>query len=163
MPFNSLDSRKLKEQSDERIKESKELFELGEKYVSDKKKIEETLDRVRESSISEDDKKKLIETLESSIDQLQENYERNVYNEQKRINEKKQEVVKDIDEATEELVVLEESIEGIDTEEFELSSEVKDSAAEEKKKFEKLKEELLDNIKKQNDDDNSQKEKILKR
>ena len=69
-----LDSRAMDEQAEDNVLEGTSLHELGEKFVSDKAKIEAEIEKVENSGISEQDKKKLIDQLESALSYLQDQY-----------------------------------------------------------------------------------------
>lgn len=87
----------------ERVAEGDRLHELGVKFESDKTKLEDEIEKVNASSISEKDKRNMIAQLNAAIERLQEQYDRDVAEEEERVQEEIQEQIEQMDEASKEL------------------------------------------------------------
>lgn len=87
----------------ENFDEGNRLHELAIKFSSDKIKLEDEIDKVRSSKISEKDKKRIIETLITAIEELQQQYEDDVAAEEIKVQKEIMDDFETIDEAVEEL------------------------------------------------------------
>lgn len=112
---NALDSKKLKEKADELAKEHNNKKELGEKFLADKEKIDNEMERVENASISDEDKKKLKDILKSAMDQLVEQYDTEITEEQHRIEERESDLIHEAEEAAEEKRKIADEFDGDDS------------------------------------------------
>ena len=99
----SLDGTILKKESGDQVDEGTKLHELGVKFESDKAKLEDEIDKVQNSKISETDKRKLIAQLNAAIEALQEQYDRDVTEEEERVQEELMGQIDSMQEAADEL------------------------------------------------------------
>jgi len=96
--YDELDS-----ETGEQIIEGNLLHELGVKFNSDKKKLEDEIEKVKSSKISDKDKASIIIQLYEVIDMLQKQYENDVEAEEVRVQEKIKTKLEMMDEAVDEL------------------------------------------------------------
>lgn len=143
----SLDSTILGNESGDRVDEGDKLHELGTKFESDKAKLEDEIDKVQNSRISEADKKKLIAQLNASIEALQEQYERDVTEEEKGVQKELMEQIDSMQEAADELECQASDLRSIKMEAASTdASAAADAADEQKQAFEQMKEEYLQKL-----------------
>lgn len=93
----------LSKEASDQVNEGAKLHELGSKFESDKLKLEEEIDKVRNSKLSDDDKKRLVTQLNVAIEVLQEQYDQDVAEEEQRVREKLIERIDSMQEAADEL------------------------------------------------------------
>ena len=101
----------------EEANEHKSLSELGEEFVSDKKKLEDAMTRVENANISDADKKKLKAELDAAMDKIIEKYETDVKEEQHRLEDEMNNYLKEMEEekerkknATDEMQAINDSV-----------------------------------------------------
>ena len=70
---------------DESVKDGEKLKEIGKQFVRDKENLEAALDRVENARLSDADKQKMKAELNLAIERIQEQYERDVEEEEKRL------------------------------------------------------------------------------
>ena len=83
----SLDGTIIRNESDNKLQEGTKLHELGKRFEADKAKLEKEITKVQNAKISEADKKNLIAELEGGIALLQEQYDKEVAEEEAKIKE----------------------------------------------------------------------------
>lgn len=101
--YKSLDGTILNKESSDYVDEGTKLHELGAKFESDKMKLEDEIDKVQNSKISETDKRNLIAQLNAAIEILQEQYARDVTAEEERVQEELMGQIDSMQEAADEL------------------------------------------------------------
>lgn len=132
----------------EKIAESRRLHELGVKFESDKIKLENEIEKVQASYISNEDKALIIEHLDAAIERLQEQYEKDVFAEQVRIlEEMKQQIEQQIDMNIDELNSQVDSLSRVTMEVASVDASAGADAAEAKKQmFEQMKNEYVEKL-----------------
>lgn len=90
----------LNEKSQDLISQGQQLQETGEKFNSDKDQLEAQLEKITESKTADDQVKAY---LEEAITSVQEQYQKEVVDEQTRVQEALQETTKEMNEASDEL------------------------------------------------------------
>ena len=101
------------ETAEEQLERRERLNRLGEKFVSDKKKLEDALERVQLSGISAEDKKTMIEELNAAIDALEAQYKREVENEEAEVREETESLLEQIDQTIVDLAKQADSLRGV--------------------------------------------------
>lgn len=143
----SLDSTILKKESGDQVQEGDRLHELGTKFESDKGKLENEIEKVKNSKISEADKRKLVAQLEGAIVALQEQYDREVTEEEER---QQQELMGQIDAMQEAADELERQSADLRALKMEAASTdaaaAADAADDQKRAFEEMKKEYVDKL-----------------
>ncbi len=160
----SLDSTVLQKESSDRIYEGKKLHELGTKFETDKTKLETEIVKVQNSKISAKDKRKLITELEKAVTLLQEQYERDVTEEEQKVQKELNSHLESMQEAADELEQQSESLRNIEMEAA--SADTLAAAAEadaQKQLFENMKSEYTNKLRLQIEQAENQKRKILSR
>lgn len=143
-----LDSRAMDEQAEDNVLEGTRLHELGEKFVSDKAKIEAEIEKVENSGISEQDKKKLIDQLESALSYLQDQYDLEVTEERERLQQELESQILDMQDAADEMEKQADSLREVHMEAASVdTSAAADAADEKKEEFENMKREYAEKLK----------------
>lgn len=156
-----LDRNILDRESSRQVQEGKKLHELGKKFESDKGKLEEEIEKVENSSISNEDKKEIIRELERAVEKLQEQYEREVTEEEQRVKEELEENIDSMREVADEIEKQKEELESIDMEAAESGTLDAINAAEiQKRKFENLRQRYEEKLKELIEEAEHQEEKI---
>lgn len=143
----SLDSTILKKESGDQVQEGDRLHELGAKFEADKGKLEEQIDKVKSSKISKADKQRLVTQLEAAITMLQEQYDREVTEEEERQQQELMEQIESMQEAADEL-----DHEAADLRAIKMDAAATDAAAaadaadEQKRAFEEMKKEYTEKL-----------------
>lgn len=142
---NSFDSGILKREADDHISESVEIQELGEKFLNDKKKLEEQIDKIETSMLSADDIKKMLQKLLEAIEILKKRYDREVIMAQQNLYKKIEEDMKKMNTAELESEEQAESLKSIslessfeDADEKVNINEAADEAEDMQKRFEEM-------------------------
>lgn len=158
---NNLDSSILKEGVEDQIEKGVEFQKLGNKFEEDKKKLEDEMDKVQKSFISESDKKKIIEKLMESIVELQAKYKNDIIELREEVYKNIQESIEKMETAQMELEKQSDSIRNLAMH-FDSSdtSEAADAAELKGKEFENMKNETEDKLRKQMEEAEKQDEKI---
>ena len=139
---------------DEMIKEREgtdsaidEKLDLGEKFETDKKAIEEKIDEVEASDLPAKEKRQQLQILKEELEKLKKAYEEKVSELAEELLEKGQEEVDQMTESIEKLTEQEDSLREVKSESGEMDlSGAADAASERKKQFEKNKEEAIRNL-----------------
>ena len=140
----SLDGTILQKESGDLVDEGTKLHELGEKFESDKAKLENEIEKVQNSKISEVDKKKLINELNVAIELLKEQYDTEVSEEEDRVQEELTEQTEAMQEAADELERHATDFRSVQMEAGKTdASAAADAADAEKEKFNQMKAEYL--------------------
>lgn len=143
----SLDGTILQKESHDQVQEGTKLHELGVKFESDKAKLEDEIEKVQNSKISDADKRKLIAQLNAAIVVLQEQYDRDVTAEEQRVQ---QELLVQIDSMQEAADELERQADNLRSVEMEASSTDASAAADaaevQKRAFEQMKAEYVEKL-----------------
>lgn len=74
IPLRDMDAKKIKASSRENQADFKETTVLGEKFESDKAKIEQQIIEIQESHLAYEDKQDMILGLEAELEKLREQY-----------------------------------------------------------------------------------------
>ena len=98
----SLDGTIIRNESDNKLQEGTKLHELGKRFEADKAKLEKEITKVQNAKISEADKKNLIAELEGGIALLQEQYDKEVAEEEAKIKEELEDQIESMQEAADE-------------------------------------------------------------
>lgn len=110
----NLDGRRLRQESEENVREMNEKTELGQKHMEFKEKQEEYIERVQRSDMSDEEKRHIIEAAIEQIEIVKENYEANVVKEIERLQEEHEEIMEAYQELSDELERAEEAYRNID-------------------------------------------------
>lgn len=158
---NNLDSSILKEEAEIQIEKGIEFQRLGNKFEGDKKKLEDEIEKIQKSFISEADKKRMIEILIKIIKELQDKYKQDII-------KLRDEVYKNIQESIEKMEIaqmeLEKQSNALRNMTMELDSsdtgEAADAADLKGKEFENMKNDTEDKLREQMEGAEKQDERI---
>lgn len=132
----------------DKLQEGKNLEELAARFVSDKEKLESEIQKVQNAKISEKDKNALIAQLNDAISQLQEQYETEVAEEQEKVQETLEGKIEAMQEAALELERQEASLRSVQMDAASTdTSAAADTALEQKREFESMKQEYAEKLK----------------
>lgn len=135
-----IDYTELDKETSEKVSEGDRLQKLGEKFESDKNKLEEEIDKVMAAKISRKDKAALLQELKAAIEKLQEQYDEDVAAEQARVQEEIQARTERMEEAVDELEQQADSLRGVNMDAAATdASSAADAAEAKKQEFEKMK------------------------
>lgn len=141
----SLDRGVIRAETDKRIDEGNKLQMLGEKFEEDKEKLENEIDKVQNSSISEEDKRALINELNMAIEMLKEQYDTEVADEEERVQNELVEQLDAMQEGANESARLAKEFRDVQMEASNTdASAAADQAEEHKREFEQMKAEYLE-------------------
>lgn len=145
---HTLDMKILKRESKDKLEEGNKLKELGMKFESDKEKLENEIEKVKKAKISENDKKKLLTELENAMTKVQEQYEQDVAEEQKKVQEEMEGKIESMQEAANELGKQADSLRNLKMDAASTDASAAAAAADDQKKaFETMKKEYTDKLK----------------
>lgn len=145
----TLDSAILKKESEDQFQEGNKLHELGAKFESDKAELEKRIDVIRRSNVSETHKQRIISELRAAIQALQEQYEREVTEEEARVQEELDDRIESMQEAADELERQASDLRGIRMEAASVdASAAADAAEEQKAEFDRMKAENVEQLRK---------------
>lgn len=160
----SLDGTIIKEESDNKVQEGEMLHKLGEKFKSDKETLESEIEKVKDSIISDEDKREIIAQLEIAIEKLQEQYDQDVTAEEERLQQELMEQTESMQEAADEFDRQADDLRGVKMEAASTDMSSAAEAAEAKKQsFEQMKAEYVDKLNLQIEQANIQRRNIRKR
>lgn len=143
----SLDSTILKKESGDKVQEGDRLHELGSKFETDKGKLEDEIEKVKNSKISDADKRKLVAQLEGAIVALQEQYDREVAEEEERQQQELMGQIESMQEAADELERQSADLRALKMEAASTdAAAAADAADEQKRAFEEMKKEYVDKL-----------------
>ena len=143
----NLDSTILRKESGDQVQEGDRLHELGAKFEADKEKLEAEIDKVKTSKISDADKQKLVAQLESAITALQEQYDREVTEEEERQQEELMEQIESMQEAADEMERQAADLRAVKMDAAATdAATAADEADERKRAFEEMKKEYTDKL-----------------
>lgn len=143
-----LDSSKIRSDTNEYVSVGKRLIdELGKKFETDKATIELAIDSIENDNKSYEEKKKILNGLRKMLEDLQKQYEREVTEEEYKVQEKIREQLEIMQEVAEEFIQNADSIKNMKLEVVSASTDDSVRAAEEKKKeFEAMHKEYVDKL-----------------
>lgn len=145
-----IDYKEVDNETGKEVEEGNRLHELAVEFNSDKAKLEDEIDKVQASNISEADKKHIIAQIEYSIDKLQEQYDDDVAAEEQRVQENIQEQIETMDEAVNELDKQADSLKNVTMDAAATDARVAAEEAEKKKQeFVEMRESYADELQKQ--------------
>ncbi len=131
----------------ERVAEGDRLHELAIKFNSDKTKLEDEIEKVKSSKISDKDKARIIAQLNAAIEKLQEQYDDDVAAEEAKVQEEIMEELETMDEAVEELDQQADSLRNVTMDAASTDAKAAADEAEAKKQeFEKMRKEYTDKL-----------------
>lgn len=144
---HGLDAQSLKKESDVQLREGKKLHELGAKFESDKGKLEDEIEKVQNSKISDADKRKLVTQLKNAITKLQEQYDKDVSEEEKNVQEELESQFELMQEAADEMQKQADSLRKVQMDAASTdASAAADTAEAQKQVFENMKNEYLEKL-----------------
>lgn len=88
-----LDISTLKKESETIAPEYLELREKAIELLQDKKNLEEAIEKIQASVPSERDTERIIDNLRNIYEKLEEQYQREVYEKEKKLNDKQREII----------------------------------------------------------------------
>lgn len=145
---HNLDAAVLRKESEDQVQEGAKLHELGTQFESDKTKLENEIEKVQNSKISDADKRKLIDQLEGVIVSLQEQYDKEVTEEEHKVQEEIEDQIESMQEAADELEKQKDSLRDVQMDVASTdASAVADAAEEKKQAFEAMKNEYIEKLK----------------
>lgn len=143
-------TRSIDADTDAKIEGLGKLKELGEKFVSDKNKIEAEIDKIMNAKIKAEDKVALLKELREAVEKLQEQYDREVETEQERLQEEIQENIEGMNSAAEELQEKEDSLRNITMDAGTVdTSAAADETKKKREEFEKLRDDYTEKLESQ--------------
>lgn len=144
---HGLDGTVIKNEAGNLIEKADKFHELGKKFETDKARLEEAIEKIQNSAISDPDKKILINQLNANIEILKEQYECNVTAEEQKIQQRLIEQTESMQEAADELEQRANDLRGIKMEAASVdTTAVADAAEEQKQVFERMKEEYVEKL-----------------
>lgn len=137
----------LNKEAGDQISEGEKLEQLGEKFLSDKNKLEDQIEKVQAANISERDKSKLIAQLNAAIEALQEQYDEEVTEEERRVQEELQEQIEVMQETENELAEQVDSLRSVQMDAASTdASAAADAAEAQKQAYENMKNEYIQKL-----------------
>lgn len=138
----------ISRKSEEQVAELSRLGELGEKFISDKDKLESEKEKAKNAKISEEDKASILEELDAGIKKVQEQYEKDVAAEEQSTQETLESHIESMQETAEELEEQADSLRNIQLDAASTDASAAATAAEVKKQqFEAIKDEYTEKLK----------------
>lgn len=160
----SLDGTIIRNESDNKLQEGTKLHELGKRFEADKAKLEKEITKVQNAKISEADKKNLIAELEGGIALLQEQYDKEVAEEEAKIQEELEGQIESMQEAADEFEKQADSLKNVQMDVASKDTSAAAEAAESKKKeFETMKSNYVEKLKLQMEQAETQRRNIRNR
>lgn len=145
---HSLDGTILQKESNDQVQEGIKLHELGTKFESDKAKLEDEIEKVQNSKISDADKRKLVAQLEEAITKLQEQYDKEVTEEERKVQEELEGQIESMQEAADEMERQADSLRNVQMDVASTdASAAADAAEAQKQTFENMKSEYVEKLK----------------
>lgn len=145
---HSLDGTILQKESNDQVQEGTKLHELGTKFESDKAKLEDEIEKVQNSKISDADKRKLVAQLEGAITKLQEQYDKEVTEEERKVQEELEGQIESMQEAADEMERQADSLRNVQMDAASTdASAAADAAEAQKQTFENMKSEYVEKLK----------------
>lgn len=143
-----IDYKKIKDVTKELEEKGRRLGKHGEKFLADKKTLEEEIDKVNASVISERDKADIISQLNAAILVLQEEYEEVIVQEEECVHEKMEEQTEQMQEAIDEWKMQEDLLRGTEMDATSCDTlEAAEAAEDMKIKFEQMKLDYVEKLK----------------
>ena len=140
------------------------LRELGAKFVEDKTKLEDAIERVQASGIKPEDKAKIIAELNAVIDAVQAQYEDDVAAEEAKVQEEIEGNLEQMDQTIDELTEQADYLRDITMDAASTDASAAAEAADAKKQeFEQMKEEYTEKLRLQIEQAEMQKRNIHNR
>lgn len=138
----------INKEASDGIAEGSRLGELAKQFISDKNKLEDEIEKVQASKISNKDKASIISQLNASIELLQLQYEEDVEEEERRIQEELEGQIEEMQEAADELEKQANDLRGIQMEVASTDAVAAADVADEKRQmFEEMKSECVEKLK----------------
>ena len=148
MKREGLDREEARREADDRVRKGRELGELGRKFELNKEKLEDEMERVRDSRIPEKDKRALLLKLEEALQEVERQYERDVLEKEKETQAELVELTEIMREEADKLKEEEEHLRDVRLDVAETdTSAVADAAEAGKKAFEEMRREYVDKLK----------------
>lgn len=148
----------------ELVDEGDRLGELAGQFAADKSKLEDEIQKVEEANISDKDKAELIELLKTLIDELQDQYTQEIYEEEKRVQEEIEEQIEGMDTSIDKFQEQADSLRNVtmDVAGIDVSSAI--AVADKKKnEFEQMRKEYIEKLDLQMKQAEMMKKQILSR
>lgn len=143
----NLDETILQKEAGIQIDERTRLHELGNRFEADKAKLEDEIEIIQNSKMSQADKQKLIAQLNASIKALQEQYTREVEEEEARVQKEQEGQIESMQEAADELEHQASELRGIKMDVATTdASAAADAAEAQKQAFEQMKAEYTEKL-----------------
>lgn len=114
--LSELGNDELRKDAEEHIEAFNNIKLLGEKFESDKRKLEDAIDRVEASRVPEDAKQIMIDELNAAIDALEEQYREEVEEEEARVQESLETLLEHMGQTADEVTKEADSLRGVTTE-----------------------------------------------
>lgn len=93
--MSGLDKEKIKKKTEKLNEFGGNIDNLGKRFLEDKKKLENEMQKVIDAKISEKDKKELLGELEAALDVLKDDYDSQVTQEMDKINKDQEKLNKE--------------------------------------------------------------------
>ena len=146
--YKGMDAHILKKESEDQLQEGNKLHELGVKFESDKAKLEKQIDQIQRSQLPDKQKKAMLSRLREAISALQEQYDREVTEEEARIEAELNEQTETMQETADELARQARELRDVRMEAASMdASSAADAAEEQKATFDRMKAENVEKLK----------------
>lgn len=137
----------LKRELDEGFDIGEKKLDFGKKFELDKAKLEDAMARIEASSISDEDKKSILQELSNSLLALEEQYDRDVFKEMLDAKKSINSGIQHMDESINELNEHQDSLKDITMEAAAVDAKAASDEAEKKKReFEEAKNEAVEKL-----------------
>lgn len=143
----SLDGTIIKRESDVQIQEGTKLHELGQKFEADKEKLEQEIEKIEHSSLSNAEKRTMLTELKNALIALKQQYNKEVTIEQARVQAEQKEKIESMEEAADELARQAEDLRSVQMEAASAdTSAAADAADAQKAVFDDMKEKAVQKL-----------------
>lgn len=162
--YGEVSYKEVKDTAGDKVYEGEKLGELAKQFVSDKNKLEDEIEKVQAANISDKDKAQIIAELNAAVVALQEQYDKDVVEEERKVQEELEGQIESMQEAADELERQVDSLRSVQMDVASTdASAAADAAAAQKQAFETMKSEYLEKLNLQIEQSEIQKRNILNR
>ena len=137
----------LHKEAEEHIEEGNRLHELGERFEKDKVKLEDALDQIEASSIPAETKKAMRDRINSAIDELVAQYEKDVKEEEAQVHESLETLLEFINQTVDEYSKQADSLRGVTMDVASIdATSAADAGDAKKQELEQMKQEYVEEL-----------------
>lgn len=137
----------LRENVEGKMEDNDRLHELGEKYVEDKKKLEDAIEQIQSSNIAGEDKQRMIDELKTAIDALEGQYKEEVEDPEAGVRDEIEDLLDQMGQTIDEFTKQTDSLRGVKMEAASIdANSAADAGDTKKQEFEQMKAEYVEKL-----------------